>query len=61
MNPLILSGRSHITTLLIRQYHSQVQHQGRHFTEGALRAAGLWIIGGKKIISSIISASPAAN
>lgn len=54
VNPLILPGRSHITTLLIRNHHSQVQHQGRHFTEGALRAAGLWIIGGKRRISSII-------
>nr|XP_055046841.1 uncharacterized protein LOC129432444 [Misgurnus anguillicaudatus] len=54
VNPLILPGRCHVTTLLIRHYHSQVQHQGRHFTEGALRAAGLWIIGGKRRISSII-------
>lgn len=29
-------------------------HQGRHFTEGALRSAGLWLIGGKKLVSTVI-------
>ncbi|XP_063758758.1 uncharacterized protein LOC134877255 [Eleginops maclovinus] len=32
----------------------EVQHQGRHLTEGAVRAAGLWIISGKRRISSIL-------
>lgn len=53
-NPLIIPGHHHITTLLIRHYHEQVQHQGRHFTEGAVRSAGLWIIGGKRCISALI-------
>nr|XP_020483745.2 uncharacterized protein LOC109978925 [Labrus bergylta] len=52
--PLILPGQNHITTLLIQHYHEQVHHQGRHITEGALRAAGLWIIGGKRRVSSIL-------
>ncbi|KAI4808312.1 hypothetical protein KUCAC02_000376 [Chaenocephalus aceratus] len=34
-NPLIIPHGQHLTTLLIRYYHQQVQHQGRHFTEGA--------------------------
>ena len=53
-SPLILPGQSHVTSLLIQYYHEQVQHQGRHITEGALRAAGLWIIGGKRRVSSIL-------
>ena len=40
--------------MLIRHHHEQIHHQGRHFTEGAVRSAGLWIVGGKKRVSSII-------
>lgn len=53
-HPVIIPSRHHVATLLIRYYHEQVQHQGRHFTEGAVRSAGLWIIGGKGRISSIV-------
>ena len=52
--PIILPGKHHLTSLLIRHYHEQVCHQGRHLTEGALRSAGFWIIGGKRPISSLI-------
>ena len=44
-HPLIIPKNSHIVTLLVRHYHEEVAHQGRHFTEGAIRAAGLWIMG----------------
>lgn len=53
-HPIIIPGNHHLTTLLIRHYHQQVQHQGRHFTEGAMRSAGFWIVGGKRSISSVI-------
>lgn len=53
-NPVIVPSQHHIATLLVRHYHEDVKHQGRHFTEGAVRAAGYWIIGGKKLISSIL-------
>ncbi|XP_075436064.1 uncharacterized protein LOC142472776 [Ascaphus truei] len=53
-NPLIVPGRHHIATLLVRHYHEQVMHQGRHFTEGAIRAAGIWIIGTKRCITSVL-------
>ncbi|XP_056022123.1 uncharacterized protein LOC130055005 [Ostrea edulis] len=52
--PLIIPGRHHIATLLVRCHHEKVQHQGRHFTEGAIRATGLWITGVKRLVSSII-------
>ncbi|KAJ8353346.1 hypothetical protein SKAU_G00209130 [Synaphobranchus kaupii] len=32
----------------------EVKHQGRQFTEGAIRAAGLWIVAGKRLIGSIL-------
>ncbi len=52
--PLIIPGKHHIATLLIRHHHERIHHQGRHFTEGAVRAAGFWIVGGKRRVSSII-------
>ncbi|KAI4892131.1 hypothetical protein NFI96_008825, partial [Prochilodus magdalenae] len=35
-NPLIIPRHHHVTILLVRHYHQQVHHQGRHFTEGAV-------------------------
>ena len=53
--PLIVPGRHHIATLLVRRYHSDYHHQGRHITEGVVRAAGFWIIGSKRLVSSSIT------
>lgn len=52
--PLIIPGKHHIATLLIRHHHEHIHHQGCHFTEGAVRAAGFWIVGGKRRVSIII-------
>ncbi|KAI3356755.1 hypothetical protein L3Q82_003433 [Scortum barcoo] len=52
-HPIILP-RCHVTTLLVSHHHTKVQHQGRHFTEGAVRAAGLWVVAGKRLIGSVI-------
>lgn len=53
-NPIILPKQSHVAKLLVGYYHSKVHHQGRQFTEGAIRLAGLWIVGGKRLINSIL-------
>lgn len=53
-NPTIIPGKHYIAKLLIRHYHETVCHQGRHFTEGALRKAGFWITGAKRLIQSFI-------
>lgn len=53
-NPLVLPKHCHVSTLLVRHHHTQVKHQGRHFTEGAVRSAGLWIIGCKGLIGSVL-------
>ncbi|XP_076849002.1 uncharacterized protein LOC143497110 [Brachyhypopomus gauderio] len=53
-HPLIIPAKHYVSTLLVRHHHIQVAHQGRHLTEGALRSAGLWIIGGKRLVSSVI-------
>ncbi|VDI17173.1 Hypothetical predicted protein [Mytilus galloprovincialis] len=49
-----LEGNNHISILLNRHYHSEVKHQGRHFTAGALRYAGFWIVGEKRLISPLL-------
>ncbi|XP_062413903.1 uncharacterized protein LOC134105319 [Pungitius pungitius] len=53
-NPLIIPGNHHITRLLVRHHHEQTRHQGRLFTEGAIRTAGLWIVGMRRQVSSVI-------
>ena len=53
-NPIILPRRNHVSTLLVRHFHERVHHQGRHYTEGAIRAGGFWIVGGKRLVSSIL-------
>lgn len=52
--PIIVPGKHHIATLLVRHYHEALHHQGRHFTEGAIRSAGYWITGGKRLINSVL-------
>ena len=53
-NPIILPKESHVTKLMTRHHHEKVKHQGRQFTEGAIREAGLWIVSGKRLVSSIL-------
>lgn len=53
-HPIIIPGHHHLATLLISHYHEEVKHQGRHLTEGAIRAAGFWLVGGKRCISSLL-------
>lgn len=53
-HPIIISGRHHLAALLVSHYHHAVKHQGRHFTEGAIRSAGYWIVGAKRCISSLL-------
>ncbi|XP_033115696.1 uncharacterized protein LOC117115919 [Anneissia japonica] len=53
-HPLIIPKKTHVTSLLVTHYHQEVVHQGRHLTEGAVHAAGYWIIGGKQVVSRLI-------
>ena len=53
VNPLVVP-KGHVATLLVRHYHQQIFHQGRHFTEGAIRANGFWIIGAKRLVCSVL-------
>ena len=53
-HPIIVPGKHHVAKLLVRHFHGLVQHQGRQFTEGAIRDSGYWLTGGKRLITSII-------
>eukprot|EP00079_Xenopus_tropicalis_P024746 XP_012817710.2 PREDICTED: uncharacterized protein LOC100485864 [Xenopus tropicalis] len=52
--PVIIPHDHHIAKLIVKHYHNKVAHQGRHITEGAIRAEGFWILGGKRLISAVI-------
>lgn len=52
--PVIIPGKHQVAALLIMHHHEHIHHQGRLFTEGAVRTAGFWILGGKRKVSSII-------
>ena len=55
-HPAIIPKSSHITTLLIRQIHGEVQrHQGRGMTHNAIRQAGYWIINGRSAVFKFIA------
>ncbi|KAL5015727.1 hypothetical protein ScPMuIL_005316 [Solemya velum] len=45
--PIVVPRKSHIAHLLLMQ--------GRHIMEGAVRSAGYWVIGAKRLISSILN------
>ncbi|XP_033762808.1 uncharacterized protein LOC117344237 [Pecten maximus] len=53
-NPVLIPRRHHVATLLIRHYHDKVRHQGRLLTEGAIRNAGFWIVGCRRMINSYL-------
>lgn len=60
--PIIFSKNDHISSLLVRHYHTEVKHQCRHLMEGAIRATGLWLLGGKRLIDSVLhSVQPVTN
>jgi len=54
-HPIILPKNEHVANLIVRHYHSEVHHQGRSFTQAAIRNAGYWIIGAKSLINTTLS------
>ncbi|XP_071944711.1 uncharacterized protein [Antedon mediterranea] len=53
-HPIILPADNHVATLIARYHHRRVAHQGRHITEGAIRSGGYWVIGRKRLVSTMI-------
>ena len=54
-HPVILPKKHHVTELLVRHHHKRVHHQGL-ITLGAICQAGYWVIGGHRMVSSILHA-----
>ena len=55
-HPLLMPKSSHVTVLLVRQFHHGKQHhQGYGMTHNAIRQAGYYIINGRSMISHIIA------
>lgn len=54
LQPIIIPKKHHLAVLLVRHFHELTFHQGRHITEGALRSAGYWVIGSKRLVAMII-------
>ena len=54
-HPIVLPKGNHVSRLLVEHFHREVRHQGRHLTTGAVRSAGLWILGLHKLVRSVIN------
>jgi len=55
-HPLIVPKNSHVTSLLVRQFHHGKQHhQGYGMTHNAIHQAGFHIINGRSVSSHIIT------
>ena len=50
--PAIVAKGSHLAKLLVASFHQKVKHQGRLFTQAALRQAGYWVINAHTLIRS---------
>ena len=53
--PVVLPRKSHITDLVIKHCHDQVEHQGRGMTLSEVRSKGFWVIGGSAAVAKCIS------
>ena len=54
-NPIIVQKESGLARLLVDHYHKVVKHQGRQISLAALRSAGYFIEGGRRLVNSVIS------
>ena len=52
--PIIVPGRSHIASLIVKHCHEQVKHQGRSMTLNEVRSSGYWIVSGSSSVASYI-------
>ena len=53
-HPMILPKNSHVTSLLIRDFHERTLHQGKGITLNEIRSNGFWLIGGSSAVSNAI-------
>ncbi|XP_044185248.1 uncharacterized protein LOC122965286 [Acropora millepora] len=53
-HPIILPKNSHVTSLLIRDFHERTLHQGKGITLNGIRSNGFWVIGGSSAVSNYV-------
>ena len=53
-HPAILPKGSHVSLLLAQHAHDKIEHQGRGMTMNDIRSQGYWILGGRRLVSSVI-------
>ena len=53
-HPVVIPRSSWVATLLVRFCHERVFHQGRGLTINEIRSRGYWIIGCRRLVSSLI-------
>ncbi|XP_070195581.1 uncharacterized protein [Littorina saxatilis] len=54
-HPLILPKNSHLSRLIAVHHHKKTAHQGRSLTMNDIRSSGYWIIGCRRVTSSLIN------
>ncbi|XP_032230569.1 uncharacterized protein LOC116614082 [Nematostella vectensis] len=52
---IILPGKSHVASLIIRNFHEKTSHQGKGITLNEIRANGYWLTGGSSEVASAIA------
>ena len=55
-HPIVLPKCHYVSQLIAKHYHHEVHHQGRHITGGAIRQAGVCLIGGHDVVTKVIGA-----
>ena len=53
-HPVILPKGMHLSKLAILHHHHRIHHQGRLITNGAVRQAGLWIVGVSRMVNQLL-------
>ncbi len=53
-HPVILPKGTHLSKLAILHHHHRIHHQGRLITNGAVRQAGLWIVGVSRMVNQLL-------
>lgn len=53
-HPILIPKGLHIAWLLAGHFHNKVHHQERLFTESAICTNGYWLVGVKRLVSSLI-------
>lgn len=53
-HPIVLPYKHKVSQLLAEHAHTKCYHMGRNFTLAKIRQCGFWIIGSKRLVSSLI-------